>query len=64
MLDSASSDSYEKRLIETPTNKDLIIKDKEEEEEAKKETVKTESVEVQTDPITDEELLSLQQQKM
>lgn len=63
MLDSASADSYEKRLIETPTNKDLIIKDKEE-EEAKKETVKTESVEVQTDPITDEELLSLQQQKM
>lgn len=62
MLDSASTDSYEKRLIETPTNKDLIIKDKE--EEAKKETVKTESVEVQTDPITDEELLSLQQQKM
>lgn len=63
MLDSASTDSYEKRLIETLTNKDLIIKDKEE-EEAKKETVKTESVEVQTDPITDEELLSLQQQKM
>ena len=63
MLDSASTDSYEKRLIETPANKDLIIKDKEE-EEAKKETVKTESVEVQTDPITDEELLSLQQQKM
>lgn len=63
MLDSASTDSYGKRLIETPTNKDLIIKDKEE-EEAKKETVKTESVEVQTDPITDEELLSLQQQKM
>lgn len=63
MLDSASTDSYEKRLIETPTNKDLIVKDKEE-EEAKKETVKTESVEVQTDPITDEELLSLQQQKM
>lgn len=63
MLDSASPDSYEKRLIETPTNKDLLIKDKEE-EEAKKETVKTESVEVQTDPITDEELLSLQQQKM
>ena len=63
MLDSASTDSHEKRLIETPTNKDLIIKDKEE-EEAKKETVKTESVEVQTDPITDEELLSLQQQKM
>ena len=63
MLDSASTDIYEKRLIETPTNKDLIIKDKEE-EEAKKETVKTESVEVQTDPITDEELLSLQQQKM
>lgn len=62
MLDSASTDSYEKILIETPTNKDLIIKDKE--EEAKKETVKTESVEVQTDPITDEELLSLQQQKM
>ena len=62
MLDSASTDSYEKRLVETPTNKDLIIKDKE--EEAKKETVKTESVEVQTDPITDEELLSLQQQKM
>ena len=62
MLDSASTDSYEKRLIETPNNKDLIIKDKE--EEAKKETVKTESVEVQTDPITDEELLSLQQQKM
>ena len=62
MLDSASTDIYEKRLIETPTNKDLIIKDKE--EEAKKETVKTESVEVQTDPITDEELLSLQQQKM
>ena len=63
MLDSASTDSYEKRLIETLTNKDLIIKDKEE-EEAKKETVKTGSVEVQTDPITDEELLSLQQQKM
>lgn len=63
MLDSASTDSCEKRLIETPTNKDLIIKDKEE-EEAKKETVKTESVEIQTDPITDEELLSLQQQKM
>lgn len=63
MLDSASTDSYEKRLIETPINKDLIIKDKEE-EEAKKETVKTKSVEVQTDPITDEELLSLQQQKM
>ncbi|KAM7451092.1 hypothetical protein ABFA07_001163 [Porites harrisoni] len=63
VLDSASTDSYEKRLIETPTNKDLIIKD-EEEEEAKKETVKTESVEVQTDPITDEELLSLQQQKI
>ena len=63
MLDSASTDSYEKRLIETPNNKDLITKDKEE-EEAKKETVKTESVEVQTDPITDEELLSLQQQKM
>lgn len=62
MLDSACTDSYEKRLVETPTNKDLIIKDKE--EEAKKETVKTESVEVQTDPITDEELLSLQQQKM
>ena len=62
MLDSASTDSYEKRLVETPTNQDLIIKDKE--EEAKKETVKTESVEVQTDPITDEELLSLQQQKM
>jgi len=62
VLDSASTDSYEKRLVETPTNKDLIIKDKE--EEAKKETVKTESVEVQTDPITDEELLSLQQQKM
>ena len=61
-MDSASTDSYEKRLVETPTNKDLIIKDKE--EEAKKETVKTESVEVQTDPITDEELLSLQQQKM
>ena len=61
-MDSACTDSYEKRLVKTPTNKDLIIKDKE--EEAKKETVKTESVEVQTDPITDEELLSLQQQKM
>ena len=61
-MDSACTDSYEKRLVETPTNKDLIIKDKE--EEAKKETVKTESVEVQTDSITDEELLSLQQQKM
>lgn len=62
MLDSACTDSYDERLVETPTNKDLIIKDKE--EEAKKETVKTESVEVQTDPITDEKLLSLQQQKM
>ena len=62
MLDNACTDSYEKRLVEIPTNKDLIIKDKQ--QEAKKETVKTESVEVQTDPITDEELLSLQQQKM
>ena len=62
MLGSACVDSYDRRLVETPTDKDLIIKDKE--KEAKTETVETESVEVQTDPITDGDLLCLQQRKM
>ena len=62
MLGSTCIDSYDGRLVETPTDKDLIIKDKE--EETKTETVETVSVEVQTDPITDGDLVSLQQRKM
>ena len=59
MLGSTCIDSYDGRLVETPTDKDLIIKDKEEETKTE-----TESVEVQTDSITDEDLVSLQQRKM
>ena len=61
--DSNSSGSYDnKSAVLTLAKEEHIVKD--EEEETKKESVRTVSVEIQTDPITDGELLSLQQQKM
>lgn len=60
---SNSSGSYDnKSAVLTSAKEEHIVTD--EEEETKKESVRTVSVEIQTDPITDGELLSLQQQKI
>ncbi|XP_078381614.1 uncharacterized protein LOC144664361 isoform X2 [Oculina patagonica] len=59
--DSACDSSSDKISVQLPVKDDDI---KENKEERKKQSVETVSVEIQTDPITDRELLSLQQQKI
>ena len=61
LLDSACGGSNDNTAVQTPT-KDHVINEKK--EETRKEPVRTVSVEIQTDPISELELLSLQQQKM
>jgi len=62
LLDSACGVSYDKKSEQMPAKEDHIVE--ETKEDRKKQPVETVSVEIQTDPITDLELLSLQQQKM
>ena len=59
--DSACDSSCDKTSVQLPATDGDITANK---EERKRQSVTTVSIEVQTDAITDEELLSLQQQKM
>lgn len=61
LYDSACDSSSSQTSIQSPAKDDDMQKN---EEERKQQSVETVSVEVQTDPLTDRELLSLQQQKM
>ena len=61
LCDSACDSSCDKTSVQLPAKDGDITANK---EERKRQSVTTVSIEVQTDAITDEELLSLQQQKM
>lgn len=59
---SASESSFDKTSVHLPAKDGEMEENKEEKKQQR--SVETVSVEIQTDPITDRELLSLQQQKM
>ena len=61
-MDSTCGFGDDKTATRLSTEEDHVME--ETKEENKKQSVESVSVEIQTDPITDGELLSLQQQKM
>ena len=61
-MDSACGFGADKTATKLSPEEDHVME--ETKEESRKQSVETVSVEIQTDPITDGELLSLQQQKM
>ena len=60
--DNGCDSSADKTSVQLPA-KDVAVME-ETKEERKEQPVETVSIEIQTDPITEGELLSLQQQKM